>query len=203
MADTPDNRTENISVPVIEEELEVGKRRVEGDRVSVRTVARERTELVEQPLESMEVEIERIAIDREIDTAPDIRNDGDTTIIPVVEERLVVEKRLFLREEIHVHRRRVVTQFRQNVTLRSQEVVVERHDAAPEIRNEGETLIIPVVEERLVVEKRLFLREEIHVHRRRTVTQFRQNVTLRSQEVIVERRDAAGDLERTETPQEG
>jgi len=138
MADTPKNRTENISVPVIEEELEVGKRRVEGERVSVRTVPRERTEVVEQPLESMEVEIERIAIDREIDTAPDIRNDGDTTIIPVVEERLVVEKRLFLREEIHVHRRRVVTRFRQNVTLRSQDVVVERRDAAAD-RDRTET----------------------------------------------------------------
>jgi uncharacterized protein (TIGR02271 family) len=138
MADTPEIQTENISFPVIEEELEVGKRRVEGDRVSVRTVPRERTEVVEQPLEAMEVEIERIAIDREIDTAPEIRNDGDTTIIPVVEERLVVEKRLFLREEIHVHRRRVVTQFRQNVTLRSQDVVVERRDAAAD-RDRTET----------------------------------------------------------------
>ena len=138
MADIPEDQTENISVPVIEEELEVGKRRVEGDRVSVRTVARERTELVEQPLESMEVEIERITIDREIDTAPEIRNDGDTMIIPIVEERLVVEKRLFLREEVHVHRRRVVTQFRQNVTLRSQEVVVERRDAASD-RDRTET----------------------------------------------------------------
>jgi hypothetical protein len=41
------------------------------------------------------------------------------------------------------------------------------------------------------------------VHRRRVVTQFRQNVTLRSQEVVVERRDAASDRDRTETPQEG
>jgi uncharacterized protein (TIGR02271 family) len=130
MADIPEDQIENVSVPVIEEELEVGKRRVEGDRVSVRTVSSERTEVVEQPLESMEVEVERIAIGREIDTAPEIRNDGDTMIIPIVEERLVVEKRLFLREEVHVHRRRVVTQFRQNVTLRSQEVVVERRDAA-------------------------------------------------------------------------
>jgi len=138
MADTPEDQMENISVPVIEEEIEVGKRRVEGERVSVRTVPRERTEVVEQPLESMEVEIERITIDRQIDTAPDIRNDGDTTIIPVVEERLVVEKRLFLREEIHVHRRRVVTQFRQNVTLRSQDVVVERRDAAAD-RDRTET----------------------------------------------------------------
>ena len=138
MAGIPEDQTENVSVPVIEEELEVGKRRVEGDRVSVRTVPRERTEVVEQPLESMEVEIERIAIDREIDTAPDIRNDGDTMIIPIVEERLVVEKRLFLREEVHVYRRRVVTQFRQNVTLRSQEVVVERRDTASD-RDRTET----------------------------------------------------------------
>jgi uncharacterized protein (TIGR02271 family) len=94
--------------------------------------------VVEQPLESMEVEVERIAIDREIDTAPEIRNDGDTMIIPIVEERLVVEKRLFLLEEVHVHRRRVVTQFRQNVTLRSQEVVVERRDAASD-RDRTET----------------------------------------------------------------
>jgi stress response protein YsnF len=138
MAGIPEDQTENVSVPVIEEELEVGKRRVEGDRVSVRTVPRERTEVVEQPLESMEVEIERVAIDREIDTAPDIRNDGDTTIIPVVEERLVIEKRLFLREEIHVRRRRVVTQFRQNVTLRSQDVIVERREAATD-RDRTET----------------------------------------------------------------
>ena len=138
MAGIPEDQIENVSVPVIEEELEVGKRRVEGDRVSVRTIPRERTEVVEQPLESMEVEIERIAIDREIDTAPEIRNDGDTMIIPIVEERLVVEKRLFLREEVHVHRRRVVTQFRQNVTLRSQEVVVERREAASD-RDRTET----------------------------------------------------------------
>jgi uncharacterized protein (TIGR02271 family) len=133
MADTPEDRTDQIRVPVIEEELEVGKRRVESARVSVRTVPRERDELVEQPLESMEVEIERVAIDRQIDAAPEIRNEGETLIIPVVEERLVVEKRLFLREEIHVHRRRTVTQFRQNVTLRSQEVIVERRDAAGDL----------------------------------------------------------------------
>jgi uncharacterized protein (TIGR02271 family) len=133
MADKSEDLTENISVPVIEEELEVGKRRVEGDRVSVRTVSRERTELVEQPLESMEVEVERIAINRQIDSAPDVRNEGETLVIPVVEERLVVEKRLFLREEIHVHRRRTVTRFRQNVTLRSQEVIVERRDAAADL----------------------------------------------------------------------
>jgi len=126
----PDDQNRYVTLPVVEEELEVGKRRIETARVSVRTVPREREELVEQPLESMEVEIERIAIDREIDTAPEIRNEGDTLVIPVVEERLVIEKRLFLREEIHVHRRRTISQFRQNVTLRSQEVVVDRREAA-------------------------------------------------------------------------
>jgi len=126
----PEDKIEQVRVPVIEEEATIGKRRVETGRVSVRTVPREREELVEEALESVEVDVERVPIGREIDEAPDVREEGDTLVIPVVEERLVIQKRLFLREEIHVHRRRTVSQYRQNVTLRSQEVVVDRQDAA-------------------------------------------------------------------------
>lgn len=126
----PDDKVEQVRVPVIEEEATIGKRRVETGRVRVRTVPREREELVEEALESVEVDVERVPIGREIDAAPDVREEGDTLVIPVVEERLVIQKRLFLREEIHVHRRRTVSQYRQNVTLRSQEVVVDRQDTA-------------------------------------------------------------------------
>jgi len=129
MTDKPDDMTQQVRVPVIEEEVTVGKRRVETGRVTVRTVPREREELVEQALESVEVDVERVPIGREIDTAPDVREEGDTLVIPVVEERLVIQKRLFLREEIHVHRRKTVSQHRQTVTLRSQEVVVDRQTA--------------------------------------------------------------------------
>jgi len=135
----PEDKIEEVRVPVIEEEATIGKRRVETGRVSVRTVPREREELVEETLESVEVDVERVVIEREIDKAPDVREEGDTLVIPVVEERLVIRKQLFLREEIHIHRRRTVSQYRQNVTLRSQEVVVDRQDAAARDRTEVPT----------------------------------------------------------------
>jgi stress response protein YsnF len=48
------------------------------------------------------------------------------TIIPLVEEVLVVEKRLLLREEIRVTRRQSAEKFHEVYTLQSEEVHVER-----------------------------------------------------------------------------
>jgi stress response protein YsnF len=74
------------------------------------------------------VEVTRVPIDRMVETAPEIRTEGDVTILPVVEEVLVVEKRLVLKEEVHI-RRRVTTETAEvPVTLRKQRVEVERID---------------------------------------------------------------------------
>ncbi|EWY39839.1 hypothetical protein N825_04900 [Skermanella stibiiresistens SB22] len=123
-------------MPVIEEELTVGIREVETGRVRIRTVTHETERVIDQALASLDVDVERIPIGREIQVAPEVRDDGETMVIPVVEERLVVEKRLFLREEIHVRRRRTETRFQQTVTLRSQDVVVERDDDAASERSD-------------------------------------------------------------------
>jgi stress response protein YsnF len=74
------------------------------------------------------VETTRVEIGKEIDTIPSVRTNGDTTVIPVVEEVLVVEKRLILKDEIHV--RRVISddQVEVPVTLRKQRAVVKRDD---------------------------------------------------------------------------
>jgi uncharacterized protein (TIGR02271 family) len=61
-----------------------------------------------------------------VDTYPEERIEGDVRVIPVVEERLVVEKRLFLVEEIRVRQRRIEEEHDVPVTLRRHEVVVER-----------------------------------------------------------------------------
>lgn len=55
-------------------------------------------------LDAAPVEVTRVRVDREVDEAPRVRQEGDVTIISLVEEVLVVTKRLFLREEIHVRR---------------------------------------------------------------------------------------------------
>ena len=60
-----------------------------------------------------------------------MREEGDTTIIPVIEEVLVVEKRLFLKEEIRIRRTQTTQLHEETVTLRREEVVIERDAAGP------------------------------------------------------------------------
>ena len=54
------------------------------------------------------------------------------------------------------------------------------------MRQEGDTLIVPVLEEVLVVEKRLLLKEEVRITRTRTEVHSPQAVTLRSEEAVIE-----------------
>jgi uncharacterized protein (TIGR02271 family) len=115
-------------VPVVQEELRVGK--IEHERqVRIRKVVETRTEDVELSLRRSEVEVERVPIGEPVSEAPQTRTEGDVTIIPVLEERLVVEKRLFLKEELHVRLRPTSEPFREQVTLREEVVTVERDDA--------------------------------------------------------------------------
>ena len=132
---TPDDRRDTV-IPLHEEELSVSKRQVITGRVRVETVTREHEQLVDTQLARERVEVERIAIGKPIDAIPAVRQDGDTTIIPVVEEVLVVERRLVLKEEIHIHRVRTTEQHQERVTLRRQEAVVTR---LPSETTPGET----------------------------------------------------------------
>jgi len=127
----PDGRTtpDEIRVPVVEETAVVEKRTVETGRVRVRTAVEERTELVRDALVREDVEIVRREVNEIVDEAPPVRTEGDTTILPVVEEVLVIQKRLVVREEIHIRRRTSVEPVEREVGLRSTRAVVERDDA--------------------------------------------------------------------------
>lgn len=68
-----------------------------------------------------------------------------------------------------------------------QRVAVDRVVAeAPPSRYEGDVLIVPVLEEILVVEKRYRIREELHITRVRRQHEHRETVPLRVEEVRVE-----------------
>jgi uncharacterized protein (TIGR02271 family) len=114
------------AIPVLEETLRVDKTVAEADRVFIRTSVLERTEYADIELHSGEAIIERVPLDLLVDAPPAIRQEGDTIIVPVVEEIMVVEKRLLLKEEIHIRRQQVVQHIRQPVRLRSEEVSLER-----------------------------------------------------------------------------
>jgi uncharacterized protein (TIGR02271 family) len=133
--DSPDNLTtpnndSDIVVPLHIEEASISKRQVETGRVRVSTVTRQHEQLIQEALAREEVQIERKAINQLIDRIPPVREDGDIIIVPIVEEVLVVERKLMLKEEVHVKRVHGTEQFQQRVLLRKQEVVVERIQAA-------------------------------------------------------------------------
>ena len=123
-------------VPLAREELEVGKRTVERGRLRIRKTVRSREELVEQPLQHDEVTVERIAVNREIDAPLQPRYERDALVIPVIEEVLVTRKQLVLKEEIYIRRRCLESMHQERVTLRSEDVEVERQAKGDAGRNE-------------------------------------------------------------------
>ena len=118
--------TADEKLKLLAEELAIERRQVETGRVRVNVVTREHQELVDIPLAREQVVVERVPIDKRIDAVPAIREEGDTIIVPVVEEILIVERCLMLKEELHVKRVHTTEQHRESVTLRRQEVVVTR-----------------------------------------------------------------------------
>jgi len=126
---TPEN-TDDLTIPLYTEELSTSKKTSVTGRVQVSTVTRQHESLVDELLAVEHVEIERTPIGRPIQAIPAIREEGDTTIIPVVEETLVVERRLILTEEIRIRRVRDTERYQERVMVRKQEAVVKR--LAPE-----------------------------------------------------------------------
>ena len=120
--------SETLVVPVIVEEPELQKRSVETGKVRITKVVHEREAVVDEPLLRDEVEVERVPIQRLVEEAIPVRYEGDTMIVSVMEEVLVVEKRLMLKEELHIRKRRVTRHQPQHVTLRREEARVERHN---------------------------------------------------------------------------
>ena len=117
---------EEVVVPVVAEEVEVGKRKVERGRVRVHKGVAIREEEVAVPLVREQVEVERVPIGRPVDTPPAPRQEGDVWIVAVLEEVLIVEKRLVLKEELRIRRRRVEETAHERVTLRTETAEVER-----------------------------------------------------------------------------
>jgi stress response protein YsnF len=74
------------------------------------------------------VQIERRRIDQPVpyEEPPGTRTEGDTTIFPILEEIVVVEKRLILREEIRVTRIRQERPSSQEIAVKREQLHVER-----------------------------------------------------------------------------
>ena len=105
------------------------------DVVTGRVRAAVRTEeiphRVEVDLRSTDVTVERVEIDRMLEPGepvPTERRDGDTTIIPILEEVAVVETRIMLKAELRLTRTTRTETHQADIGLRRQQVEVRRDE---------------------------------------------------------------------------
>jgi uncharacterized protein (TIGR02271 family) len=130
-----DEGIDDAVLRLAEERLSVGKRVVETGRVRVRRSTTEKVQKVDVPLSSDTYEVRRVPIGKEVKKTPAVRETKTEIIIPVVEEVLVVERRLVLREELHIRKVRSVQRHTEEFTLRVQNATVDR--VAPQNSDAG------------------------------------------------------------------
>ena len=122
------------TVPLPEERLAVGRRVVETGRVRVSLSTATEDAVVRETLRGERVEVERLPVGRSVTAAPAVREEdnGAVLVVPVLEEVLVVERRLVLKEELRIRRVATAETIEQTVALRRQAATVERLPAVPQ-----------------------------------------------------------------------
>ena len=127
---------DDVRIALVEEVLSIDKKVVETGRVQVRTFVDDEQVLLSEALRREIVDVERIAVGQPVDVAPKVREDGEYLIVPILEERLVVTKQLFLVEELRLRRTTIVVPVDVAASRRVMRAEVERTTAAEQ---SGET----------------------------------------------------------------
>jgi uncharacterized protein (TIGR02271 family) len=128
---------DEIVVPLHEEGVSVAKQRIATGRWRISTVTRQDEVQVDEPLAQETVEVERTAVNKPVERMPSVREEGDTLIVPVVEEILVLERRLILKEEVRIRRIRKTGRHLERVKIRKQEAMITKLPMEAETAADG------------------------------------------------------------------
>lgn len=120
------NESHPVVIPVIEEQLHIDTQLVETGVVRITKRVTEDKQSVDLPTMREDVVVDRVAIYQYVDAPPAVRYEGDTTIIPILREVLVTEKKLLLVEEVRITKHQITEENVQEFTLRKEEITVER-----------------------------------------------------------------------------
>ncbi len=122
---------EEMTIPVAEEELSIDRRRIDtGKGVRVKKHVLEHDEIVDVPHAEEKLSVKHVEVGTILSegSLPQPRQEGDTYIIPVFEEVYVIEKRVRLKEEVHITKERMESKEKQKLRLRSEHIAIERFD---------------------------------------------------------------------------
>ncbi len=127
VAGTEDSLDEGsqLRIPIYEERLQAAVEDVGLGEVRVHKLVDEVEETVEQPVTRDDLDIERIPMNRPLNVPSVARQEGDWYVVPVMEEVLVVQKRLMLVEEVRIRTRRVTEIAQVRDTVRRERVTIE------------------------------------------------------------------------------
>lgn len=119
-----------IVVPLLAEEIKIAREKFVTGGVRVHKTVVEQVETIDEPTLQEEVTVERITVNSFVNEPPAVRYEGDTMIVPLLKEVLVVEKKLVLYEEIRITKKHSTSRNPQNIVVRREEATLEK--IAPE-----------------------------------------------------------------------
>ncbi len=118
-------KSKPLTFNVIEEQAKVDKKLVEKGKVRVIKKVVTEEEKVKVEVRNEGVNVERVPVNEYTDTLPQVRYEGETTIIPVIKEVAVVQKKIWVVEEIRITKKTQITEEERTVPLKKEIVTVE------------------------------------------------------------------------------
>ncbi len=118
---------DKIVVPLVDEHLEVRKHWVQSGEVVVRRSVQTSQQTIPVELQYEEVQVDRVPVNRPLAEGEQTQPwwDGEVMVVPVIEEEIVVSKRLVVREEVRISKRKSVRQETVSNSIRNQQVYID------------------------------------------------------------------------------
>jgi uncharacterized protein (TIGR02271 family) len=126
LIDKPEYPNTDVNVTILQEELDVQKQTKVTGVVRLNKTVRTVEAAVDEDLISTSISVEHVPINKYVDDVVSTRQEGDTTIIPIMEEVLIVTKQLVLKEEIRITKHRQQSHYHETVPLRAEEAHIQR-----------------------------------------------------------------------------
>ena len=115
-----------VTINILKEQPLVQKQIVEKASVHIEKKVHHNEETIQIPVISEEVQVKKVPVNQYVETMPPMRYEGDTIVIPVIKEILIVEKKLLLVEEVYITKHTNTTTEEKNIILREEEIIVQR-----------------------------------------------------------------------------
>lgn len=122
---------QTIAIPVIKEAINIGIKSIDtGKGIRAHKSVIEQPHTIDELLQHEALEIKHVVIDEIVlpEDAPVSRYEGNKFIVSVLEEILVVEKRIRVKEEIHIIKTQHESLYSETVLLKQERVTTKRFD---------------------------------------------------------------------------